>query len=90
MYKDPDKQREAGRERARRYREAHQKALLSEGVTEGMTEIMADKGRHKIVSDTEFTRLMFQARPGHVRVSKPGDADYVPQCETTRRFIASL
>ena len=33
-YKDKDKQREAGRERARRYREAHQKALLSEGVTD--------------------------------------------------------
>ena len=33
MYKDKDKQREAGRERARRYRENRQKALLSEGVT---------------------------------------------------------
>ncbi len=24
---------------------------------------------------------------GNIRVSKPGDADYEPQCETTRAFI---
>ncbi len=24
---------------------------------------------------------------GHVRVSKPGDADYEPQCETTKAFV---
>lgn len=39
------------------------------------------------VSDQEFTRLMAQAKPGNVRVSKPGDADYEPQCETTRAFV---
>lgn len=52
-----------------------------------MTEVMKDKGRHKVVSDAEFTRLLSQAGPGHVRVSKPGDEDYVPQCETTRKWI---
>ena len=36
-YKDKDKQREAGRERQRRYK-AKQKALLSMGVTQGVTE----------------------------------------------------
>ena len=39
------------------------------------------------VSDQDFTKLMAQADPGHVRVSKPGDADYEPQCETTKAFI---
>ncbi len=38
-------------------------------------------------SSADFTKLMAQAGPGHVRVSKPGDADYVPQCETTRAFV---
>ena len=39
------------------------------------------------VSDQDFTKLMAQAGPDHVRVSKPGDADYEPQCETTRAFV---
>ena len=38
-------------------------------------------------SDQDLTRLMAKAGPGHVRVSKPGDDDYVPMCETTRRYI---
>ena len=37
-YKNKDKQREAGRARARRYRENRQKALLSEGVTDTKCE----------------------------------------------------
>ena len=36
-YKDKVKQREAGRERQRRYK-AKQKALLNQGVTQGVTE----------------------------------------------------
>lgn len=43
--------------------------------------------RYPRVSDQDFTKLMAQAKLGHVRVSKPGDADYVPQCETTRAFV---
>ena len=35
-------------------------------------------------SDLDFTRLMAQAGPGHVRVSKPGDDDCGPQCEMTK------
>ena len=27
---------------------------------------------------------------GNIRVSKPGDADYVPQCETTRSYIGAV
>lgn len=55
-YKDKDRQREAGKERQRRYRD-----------------------KHKPIP--EITPL------GNVRVSKPGDADYVPQCETTKAFV---
>ena len=73
MYKDKDKQREAGAERQRRYRDKH-------------------KPKPKItpfVTDQDFTKLMAQVGPGpgHVRVSKPGDADYEPQCETTKAFV---
>lgn len=42
---------------------------------------------YESAGDLDFTRLMAIAKPGHVRVSKPGDSDYVPMCETTRRFI---
>jgi hypothetical protein len=42
-----------------------------------------------IHTDQEFTKTMTQAKPGHVRVSKPGDADYKPLCETTRRWMAN-
>lgn len=41
------------------------------------------------VSDGEFTRLLAKACPGHIRVSKPGDLDYEPECETTRAYIQS-
>ena len=71
MYKDKDKQREAGAERQRRYRDKHKPK----------PEITP------FVTDQDFTKLMAQAGPGHVRVSKLGDADYVPQCETTKAFI---
>ena len=37
-----------------------------------------------IHTDEEFTKLMAQAKPGHISVSKPGDAGYRPTCETTR------
>lgn len=101
MYKDEDKQREANRERQRRYKAKH-KGVTSEGVTgkallgdcPSMADIKSslcpdgiifDDNNDVHVEDQAFTKLMAQARPGHVRVSKPGDADYVPQCKTTRR-----
>jgi len=56
MYKDKDKQKEAGKERQRRYRD-------------------------KLKPRPEVTPS------GNVRVSKPSDADYIPQCETTRAFV---
>lgn len=44
------------------------------------------------VSDQDFTRLMATLPPGSstVRVSKPGDADYEPQCETTEVHLEEL
>ena len=77
MYKDKDKQREANRLQMQRAR------------AKGNTEQDNGKGNtgYPRVTDQEFTKLMAQAKPGHVRVSKPGDADYEPQCETTRAFV---
>ena len=43
---------------------------------------------YESAGDLDFTRLLAQASPGHVRVSKPGDADYIPQCQTTRDFMS--
>lgn len=91
MYKDKDKQREANRKASRRARIKRRattdltplaQGVTNEGVTpQGMTQ-------YPRVSDQDFTKLMAKAGPGHVRVSKPGDVDYVPQCETTRAFVA--
>ena len=98
-YKDKDKQREADRDRQRRYRETHpvRGKRRDEGVTnsgcdtKGVTITKADshinasginvvKALHQITTKPERTAQ------GNIRVSKPGDADYVPQCETTRAF----
>ena len=42
-----------------------------------------------IVTDHDFCMMMAQAKPGHIRVSKPGDEDYIPLCETTRAWAAN-
>ena len=49
--------------------------------------VTSQKHSYPRVTDQDFTKLMAQAGPGHVRVSKPGDADYEPQCETTKAFV---
>lgn len=59
-----------------RRRRSNAKGITNEGLTENI-----------VIPDAEFTRLMATAKPGYVRVSKPGDADYKPQCETTRKYI---
>ena len=66
MYKDKDKQREANRLQMQRAR------------AKGNTEQDNSKGNTGCprVTDQEFTKLMAQAKPGHIRVSKPGDSDY--------------
>ncbi|KKN16966.1 hypothetical protein LCGC14_0970460 [marine sediment metagenome] len=83
MYKDPDKQREANR--------LAQAKFKSKGITKGITKsrvlpegITFDDNGDVHVPDKVFTKLMAQAKPGHIRVSKPGDSDYVPMCKPTR------
>jgi len=46
-------------------------------------------GRYEPNSDQDFTRLLATLPPGSpaVRVSKPGDEDYTPQCETTKTWV---
>lgn len=81
MYKDKDKQKEANRQAKARQRA--KQGMTSEGMTQqGMTD-------NSMVSDQEFTSLLasLPSNSPTYRVSKPGDADYVPMCETTRRFI---
>ncbi len=76
------------------------KGVTSEGVTDkSVTGI--DKAllmvRDELKQEGEFIEELVKSdvlnvKPertaqGNIRVSKPGDADYVPQCETTRAFI---
>lgn len=82
MYKDKDKQREANRRAQARFKA--KKVLAEQGVS---SMVLPDVPR---VSDQDFTKLLAQVGPGHVRVSKPGDADYEPQCETTKAFVGKL
>ena len=93
MYKDKDKQREANREANKRYRErqeARESCVIPDG-RDTLPVIPSDViPEYPRVSDQDFTKLMAQAGPDHVRVSKPGDADYEPQCETTLLVNAEL
>ena len=74
MYKDKDKQREANREASQRRRDK-----------QGMTNDCAKAGI--VIPDHPIPVIPERTVQGNIRVSKPGDADYVPQCETTRAFI---
>jgi len=86
-YKDKDRQREANRERQRRYK-SRQKALLSMGVIQGVTEDGAVLPPNPEDYEQVFTKATSErTAKGNIRVSKPGDADYVPQRETTRAFV---
>lgn len=71
-----DYQREYMRKRSKKHRNN------SRSKVEGLTP-------YPRVSDQDFTRLLATLPPGSptVRVSKPGDVDYEPQCETTKAFV---
>lgn len=86
MYKDKDKQREAQRNWVR------QKRAVKGSTEQGSTVTKADS--HVDASDIGMVKALHQAilKPeriaqDNIRVSKPGDPDYEPQCETTRAFI---
>ena len=83
MYKDKDRQREANRQAQARFKA--KKVLLEQGVSaqvlpNGTTDVSVVKALHKLVK-------LERTAQGNIRVSKPGDADYEPQCETTRAFV---
>ena len=40
------------------------------------------------ITEQPITNKPERTALGNIRVSKPGDDDYVPMCETTRRFLA--
>lgn len=77
VYKDKDKQREANREAQVRFKA--KQSLVERGITEKVLPL-----EPKSVSVIPKPDRTVQ---GNIRVSKPGDADYVPQCETTKAFI---
>lgn len=91
MYKDKDKQREADKARQRRYR-----ARPTRGHREGVTDSGRDKqgvtGNCCIDHEHNFTgeiAIPKRTAKGNIRVSKPGNADYEPQCETSKAFVES-
>lgn len=77
MYKDKAKQREANRIAQAKFKA---KGITEQGIT--LPE-QTDLGNTLTTTQTMPERTA----QGNIRVSKPGDADYVPQCETTRAFI---
>jgi len=88
MYKDPDKQREANRKAQAKFKAKG----ITEGITgQGITDTKRVIPKYPSISDAEFTRLLASVPPGtpNIRVSKPGDADYVPHSEITRAYIQS-
>ena len=93
MYKDKDKQREANRQAKQKQRQGMTKGMTSEGMTQSKTDIrVIPKHKGPTLSDPEFIRLLATVPPGtpNHRVSKPGDDDYVPQCETTKDYTPTL
>ena len=86
MYKNRDKQREANRQAQAKFKAK----LKAEGIEfsekkNGTFHIPLGKG----ITNQGITEKVLPERTaqGNIRVSKPGDDDYVPQCETTRAFI---
>ncbi len=102
MYKDPDKQREANKKASQRRRDKVNKVMgmTDVEIMQGMTEPSSSSRvipKNEIISDADYARItggseVVMPKPertvqGNIRVSKPGDPDYEPQCETTRAFV---
>ena len=82
MYKDKDRQREANRQAKARQRAKDIELAVAQRCDDYS---MTNQGVTVTGSDTRV--IPERTAQGNIRVSKPGDADYVPQCETTRAFI---
>lgn len=80
MYKDLTKQREANRKAQAKFK-AKTKGITEQGITDRVLP------QDESYSGQVFKREQEIAKPertaqGNIRVSKPGEADYEPQCET--------
>lgn len=86
MYKDKDRQREANKQAKERWKAKQADKYVREALgipKEGIPE----RGIPPIVDEGIPSPKPERTALGNIRVSKPGDDDYVPQCETTRAFI---
>ena len=101
MYKDKAKQREANRQASRRARIKRRtttdltplvaQGMTNEGMTpQGMTDSYNEVQSMKHALNEAINPLPEHTAQGNIRVSKPGDSDYEPQCETTRAFEAGF
>jgi hypothetical protein len=77
MYKDKDKQREANRQAQAKFKA---KGITNQGITD---RVLPDN----FIGGVNLNTKPERTAQGNIRVSKPGDADYVPMCETTKAFI---
>ncbi|KKK68418.1 hypothetical protein LCGC14_2944250 [marine sediment metagenome] len=81
MYKDKDRQREANRQAQAKFKA---KGITEQGIT---LPKETDLGNTLTTTQTVSAAMPERTAQGNIRVSKPGDDDYVPQCETTRAFV---
>jgi hypothetical protein len=81
MYKDKDKQREANRQAQARFKA---KGITKQGIT---LPAKTDLGNTLTTTQTVSAFIPERTAQGNIRVSKLGDADYEPQCETTKAFV---
>ena len=98
MYKDKDKQREANRaiQAKRRAKGVTQSGCDTKGVTCGDDGFITQEFSNGIKITQPCPKCRPEHHPnitkpertaqGNIRVSKPGDSDYEPQCETTGQF----
>ena len=91
MYKDKDKQREANKKAMRRNRTKSAAVLgdtLLNVIPETDIRVIPKPKRCSVLSVENVGKPKPERTAlGNIRVSKPGDDDYVPMCETTRRFL---
>ena len=94
MYKDKDKQKEAVKKATQRYRAKNADSALPDHRSglenaRGLAVVDGLGITNLVILPKRATQPVIPERTaqGNIRVSKPGDDDYVPQCETTRAFI---
>ena len=86
MYKDKNKQKETQRERQRRYRRDQNTRRDKQGVTQPTCDQIVDVLHAKVLANPKVKLKPERTALGNIRVSKPGDADYVPMCEITKNI----